>query len=58
MGRDCVLDDRTFGDFADCVNDSVRTWICVNVRSGCRNCETDDCEDDSEWTRKFECVHI
>ena len=56
MGRDCVLDNSVFGDIADCMND--RSWICVNVRGGRRDCDADDCEDESEWASKLECVHI
>ena len=48
MGHDSVLDNSTIGDIADC----------VNVRGGRRDCETDDCEDESEWASKLECVHI
>ena len=58
MGRDCVLDNAIIRDITDDVNDSARTWICVDVRGGRRDCETDDCEDESEWASKFECVHI
>lgn len=46
MSRDC--DNGTIGDIAHCVSDSARTWVCVNVRGGRRDRETDDCEDDSE----------
>ena len=58
MGRDCVLDNSTIGDSAHCVNDSVRTWTCVNVRGGRRDRKTGNCEDESEWASKLKCVHI
>ena len=59
MGGNSVPDNSTIGgDIAHCVNDSVRTWICVNVRGGRRDRETDDCEDESKWASKFEVVHI
>jgi len=58
MGRDCVLDNDTMGDIAHRVNDSARTWVFMNVGGGRRDRETDDCEDESEWASKFECVHI
>ena len=58
MGGESVLNNSTIGEIPRCVNDSVRTWICVNARVGRRDCETDDCEDESEWASKLECVHI
>ena len=58
MGGNSVPDNSNIGDIAHRVNDSARTWICVSVRGGCRDCETDDCEDEGEWASKPECVHI
>ena len=58
MGGDSVPDNSTIGDIDLCVNDSVRTWICLNVRGGRRDCETDNCEDENEWASILECVHI
>ena len=58
MGGDFVPDNSNIGDIAHRVDDSDRTWVRVNVRGGHGDCETDDCEHESEWASILECVHI